>query len=180
MPARLLSVLSASQQDGMAITWAIQGNSSVYLPDNVSVPTFPYLPSIIGASTTFNEWILKPTEIQPATNFGAAKALSITINRYKQFYVNSTEEYIPGRVFVRITGSGQIYTFGAKETYSTAVVSNSITESTNTMIPIWSLNTSTVEVWLEPDSVNNVNTSPVSIVYATMFNFDITACGNIA
>lgn len=190
--AILRSVKSAGgKPDGMAISWWI--NPALFgtigqTPDSTSQPSFPFLGSqtveqATSGSTNWQQYLIDPQRVQSASNFGTAKSLGLTISRYRQSFFSSTQFYINGRVIVKITGTDQIHSFAP----SAPIISGTATfptyiEDISTIIPLWSLNYSPIEIWFEPDTTSagtSNNQASLKLVYVTLYNFDMRAPGNL-
>lgn len=191
MGASLLTVVQAGDRpQGMSITWAIAPQNGFVsgipasAPDVIGVPPFAFSPQLTTTQyyNNFNGYKLDVQNVQSATDFGIARSLHLSIVRAPYLVVGASSQTLPGRVFVQVQGTGDVFEFPVKTI--TDISPTFIFDVVETSLPIWSKTYTPIWIWIEPTIT--VSSGPIfnpqpgfCFTRATLSNFERITPGTL-
>lgn len=144
----------------------------------------PGFASTSGANSVFPffkgwQYTLDATSIQSSFTFGAVKSIQLALVRQKAVASadGSTFNFIPSRVAVYISATGQLFLFSAKETVNCAKISN-IIEAETFAAEIPAPTPGKIDVYIEQETYNGAAQVPSDLlINIVAFNFSLQAVG---
>ena len=171
------------QANQVAMSWAM-GAASETSTGFVPMPFVANLIPIAEFDSDTFEGLLY--EIDPVVNqgsftFGESVAMQVSITRPKANQPTTTttgqDYYMPGRVIIYCTTTGQIWTFGPREVAAAAYPTAPLSEHDVNVLPLYIAQGGKLQVWMEQDINSGTVTGPASAVNITLFNFPISPVG---
>jgi hypothetical protein len=124
-------------------------------------------------------FLIDPTANQGSFTFGKPRSMQLTVQFPPSFAtVDGASFYIPGRVFVNIIGSGQLYAFTPKRAPldSAYIFSGGpLYEIQNLVVPVRSGVPGTIQIVQEIDANQNGAANPdYTAVRLSLFNYEVS------
>lgn len=160
----------------LGILWGMNAGTAINV-GQISVPGI-VTQLQFGISNPNGVWYgyeLDPGQAQGTFEFGVGQTLQLQVDRVKQYFVDATHNYIPGRTVAYVVNSGQVFVLGPRDCAVAALTAAGVEEvpheNDTVIIPVEMSQSSKIQIWSESDLDNGAITAPQSAVIAEIFNF---------